>query len=135
MDNQLLNLVSTRTKWLTQRHGVLAQNVANADTPDFEAMDLRQIDLDDLHRLAGNKANRLSLARTHHAHVSGVPLAPLGALRPQDIEGFELSPDGNGVVVEEQVSKMAKTQLDYQLMTNIYRKNVEMYRTALGKGN
>ena len=133
MENRLFSLVSTRTSWLTQRYSVLAQNLANADTPKFEAKDLKELDFKGLNRLAGNADNRLHLRRTHEAHVQGSPLPPLGALRAREIEAFEIAPGGNSVVIEEQVEKLADTQLDYQLMTNIYRKHAEMFRTALGR--
>ena len=133
MQNQLFNIVSAKTSWLTQRHGVLAQNIANADTPSFEAKDLKKMDLDGLHRLAGNPTNRVRMTQTHPGHIQGRPMAPLGALRAQEADTFEIAPDGNSVVIEEQVSKMAENQMDYQLMTNVYRKHMDMARTALGR--
>jgi flagellar basal-body rod protein FlgB len=46
---------------------------------------------------------------------------------------YEVAPDGNSVVVEEQVIKVAETQMDYQLITNLYRKHVDMIKTAIGR--
>ena len=134
MQNLMFNLVNTRTKWLSQRHGVLAQNLANADTPRFEAKDLKALDLRGLQRLNRAGQNSFQLAQTHPAHVKGAPVSPMGALRAQEVDAFEIAPNGNSVVVEEQVSLMANNQLDYQLMNNIYRKSMEMMRTALGRG-
>jgi flagellar basal-body rod protein FlgB len=37
------------------------------------------------------------------------------------------------VVVEEQMIKVAETQMDYQLVTNLYRKHVDMIKTAIGR--
>ena len=45
----------------------------------------------------------------------------------------DLTADGNSVVVEEQMVKAAETQMDYQLVTNLYRKHVDMIKTAIGR--
>jgi flagellar basal-body rod protein FlgB len=37
-------------------------------------------------------------------------------------------------VLEEQLVKVAETQMDYQTMTNLYRKHMQMFRIALGRG-
>ena len=44
---------------------------------------------------------------------------------------WETSPSGNAVVIEEQLLKVSKTQLDYEAMANLYRKHMDMFRTAL----
>jgi flagellar basal-body rod protein FlgB len=45
---------------------------------------------------------------------------------------FEVAPDGNEVILEEQMAKSAQTALDHQLASNLYRKYVGMVRIALG---
>ena len=40
----LFQLISARLSWLSQRQGVLSQNIANADTPDYQPQDLRAAD-------------------------------------------------------------------------------------------
>jgi flagellar basal-body rod protein FlgB len=45
---------------------------------------------------------------------------------------YEAAPTGNSVVLEEQMMKLAETQMDYRLTTNLYRKNVELLKTAIG---
>ncbi|MBT7747468.1 MAG: flagellar basal-body rod protein FlgB, partial [Alphaproteobacteria bacterium] len=47
---------------------------------------------------------------------------------------YETSPDGNSVVLEQQLMKVTETKMDYELMTNLYRKHMGMLRTALGRG-
>jgi flagellar basal-body rod protein FlgB len=37
-------------------------------------------------------------------------------------------------VLEEQMTRMADAQHNYQLMTNLYRKNVDLLKMALGRG-
>ena len=46
---------------------------------------------------------------------------------------YEVAPDKNGVIIEEQMVKATKTQMDYNLMTNLSSKYGMMMRTALGR--
>jgi flagellar basal-body rod protein FlgB len=47
---------------------------------------------------------------------------------------YETAPSGNAVILEQQLIKNAETVTDYQLMTNLYRKHVSMFKMALGGG-
>ena len=42
-------------------------------------------------------------------------------------------PAGNAVVLEEQMMKVADTQIDYELTTSLYRKNIGFIKLALGR--
>ena len=46
---------------------------------------------------------------------------------------YEVEPDGNSVVLEEQMTKASDTQINYALMVNLYRDTADMIRTSLGK--
>jgi flagellar basal-body rod protein FlgB len=48
---------------------------------------------------------------------------------------YEVAPNNNAVIIEEQMVKANETQMDYNLMTNLMRKNIGMYYTALGRNN
>ena len=132
MTTELFALISARTRWLAQRHGVLTQNVANADTPDFRPRDLKPAEFGKLlGRSAEGRRARLPLALTQASHVAG------SGTRRQEIDsrrvdGYETAPAGNAVVLDEQLGKLAETQLDYELTTNLYRRQVGMLKTALG---
>jgi flagellar basal-body rod protein FlgB len=43
-DLPLLSMMKLRLQWLGERQQVLAQNVANADTPGYDAKDLKELD-------------------------------------------------------------------------------------------
>jgi flagellar basal-body rod protein FlgB len=38
------------------------------------------------------------------------------------------------VVLEEQMMKLSQTQADYNMVVNLYTKNVDMLKTAIGRG-
>ncbi len=125
----LFTLLSRRAEWLGARQGVLAQNIANADTPGFRPLDLVPFE----RALAATpRVPAPPLARTHGEHLPGTaPGRPNG---PHDrrVGAWETAPSGNAVVLEEQIQKVARTQLDHQLTTSLYTRHLGMIRTALG---
>ncbi|MDH3597136.1 MAG: flagellar basal body rod protein FlgB [Rhodospirillales bacterium] len=134
MDGKLsiFDALARRMAWLGQREQVLAQNVANADTPDYVPQDLAH---GPFARQLARRLAPVEPAATHPDHLRG---AEGRAERPADSEDqrerFETAPSGNAVVLEEQLIKVAETQMDYQTMTNLYRKHMQMIRMALGRG-
>lgn len=129
----LFQLLSARAGFLQARHAVLAQNVANADTPRYRPRDL--VEPDFLAALEGQTtaAAPVGLARTRADHLAGVPTTA-GGPRPQRIDGFEVAPAGNAVIVEEQIRLLGSAERGYQLATSVYGKYVAMMRTAIGTG-
>ena len=126
----LFSALTERFAWLAQRQEVLAQNVANADTPDYRPLDLDGSGFAAL--VAGSGSVRLATTQPGH----------LGAgLRPgedyqtvvADRQG-EVNTVGNAVVLDEELAQVAKTAADYQLTANIYQKHVALVKLALGRG-
>jgi flagellar basal-body rod protein FlgB len=128
----LFQLISARLGWLGQREVTLSQNIANADTPDYQPRDLRATDFARLVRTAQDPAQRVALARTDPGHQGGGPQASIGLRARAVASRYETTPDGNAVILEEQMAKATETALDYQLTSNLYRKYLGMIRIALG---
>ena len=126
----VLKMITTQMDWLNQRQKVISQNIANADTPDYVAHDLAPLDFADLARGQGTKLKMKVSSPQHIADPNGRD----GELRGKEDKKFTSEPSGNGVVLEEQAMLVSATQVDYELMTRLYRKHVGMLRTALGRG-
>ena len=45
---------------------------------------------------------------------------------------FEVTPEGNGVTIEDEMMKVTANQMDYQAVTTLYTKSLGLIRTALG---
>ena len=119
----LFSLLSNRMSWLSARQSVLAENVSNADTPNYVARDLRPLDFAALLR---DQEFALHPASTNSAHIS-----PRSGFRAEDAEAEGGTP--NGVVsIEQEMIRLSDTQVHYQTATNLYQKAVAMFRTALG---
>ena len=125
----LFEMLTRRMSWLSQRQEVLAHNIANADTPDFAARDPAPLDF----RRSLQDTGPVTLARTHAAHLGG-GAKPQAFRAAASRSRYETTPSGNGGVLEEQLMQVAETQVDYQLVTNLYRKHVDMIKVALGRG-
>jgi flagellar basal-body rod protein FlgB len=123
----LFRMISQQLRWLGQRQDVLAQNVANADTPGYQARDLEPIAFGDALR----QATAVRPAITQAGHLPGLPTDPPAA-ETKALVPWEVSPDGNGVVLEQQMTALAETQANHQMATELYRKQIAMLKTALG---
>ena len=123
---KLFDLMQSNLNYLSSRQTVLAQNIGNANTPGYEAKDVKKPDFAKL--LSGTHSS--GLATTNPAHISGTGFA--GGKKVIDSKSFEVSPTGNKVVLEDETMKMSQTGMEYQETTNLYRKMMEMLKTAIG---
>jgi flagellar basal-body rod protein FlgB len=129
----LLDVLRERMSWLSARQNVLSQNVAAADTPGYSAQDLKPLDFADLIKRATQPANLQSgLVTTDPNHIAiQSDTAPNFEAAPEtDANG---NPTGSAVSVEEEMMKVADTQVQYQAATNLYAKAIGMMRTAIDK--
>jgi flagellar basal-body rod protein FlgB len=125
----VFRMTTGKMGWLAERQRVLSQNVANSDTPKYQPKDLKAVDFKRLVQ----KSEGMQIARTHRDHRSlGSEGQKYQVEKSRD--PYETAPDGNAVILEEQLIKAAKTTADYELMTSLYRKHVNMFKIALGRG-
>jgi flagellar basal-body rod protein FlgB len=124
-DIPILSMLRTRLQWHQQRQRVLAENVANADTPGYRARDLAPPNFERMLQSAS-----VTLATTSPAHIaisSGTQFA----------EGndphYEARPRGNTVSHEDEMLKLAGNQMDYDAAASVYSHSLSMIKTAFGK--
>jgi flagellar basal-body rod protein FlgB len=128
----LFAAIAKRMDWLGQRQKVLADNIANSDTPGYVPRDLKDSDFS---KLLQKRSAPVEPTLTNAAHRPGtVPRAHPARPEAQK-RTYETAPSGNAVILEEQLIKVAKTQDDYQTMANLYRKHMDMFRMAVRGGN
>ncbi len=118
-----------KLSWLEQRQKLLSANIANANTPGYRASDLKEVRFSEvLHRSA--PATRV--AKTHPGHQE--PPSRLKGGEVYEVRSLETKRDGNSVQLEQQMVNLADSQMQHGMVTNLYRKHVDMLRTALGRG-
>jgi len=129
-DMSLFSMARQRMEWLGDRQAVLAQNIANADTPNYRPKDLKALNFE----RELQEVRQVNMRATAGNHLQGSVEKPdfrVEKLRGRDV--YEMNPNENGVVLEEQMIKVSDTQMNYQLASNIYHKNMTMLRTAIGQ--
>jgi flagellar basal-body rod protein FlgB len=122
-----LSALRTSMQWHQQRQRVLAENVANADTPNYQPRDLVRPTAEGL---AAGARPGLTMARTNPAHISFASDASFAADRKG---GLETRPSGNAVSLDEEMLKVAQNQMDYQAATSLYSRSLGLLKTAIGK--
>lgn len=86
-DLPLFGMLKTKMRWHQARQSVLAQNIANADTPGFRPSDLKPADMRT--SMQTPRAGGVTAALTHKAHIAG-PVLSGGAFGRTDNKGLSL---------------------------------------------
>lgn len=128
-DLSVFQALKTKMQWHQERQRVLSENVANSDTPGFVARDLKAPEFSDPGRRLG--VARVSQAVTRAGHMQAPNDGGFG--KGAKSAGFEITPDGNSVVLEEQMMKVTANQMDYQAATTLYSRGLDLLKTAIGK--
>ena len=132
LDNiPVLGALRSKLAWLTQRQEVLAENIANANTPDYRAQDLDEAKFQDF---VNNGAPRAQVRGRHAAHFDIGGTSGRLDLKAVETPGWESTPDGNSVVLEQQMMQVAQTQMEYQSAIGLYRKSMDLIRIAISSG-
>ncbi len=123
----MMQALKTRMHWHQSRQKVLAENVANADSPGFRPSDLRAPDIGRSGATGG-----VALAQTSAGHMG--PGGQRGGFDPTKAQRFETTPNGNAVNLEDEMMKVAQNQGDFQLAASLYSKGLGLMKIAIGKG-
>ena len=150
-DLPLLSMLKDRLGYLNDRQTLIAQNVANSDTPGYTPKDLTAFEA---HLPSGGAGGPLALAPvaaavTDPAHIAAPTFGTgmsgssasgsgvSGPWKPLTSPDSETRLDGNQVVLEEQMMKMNDARMNYNAAINFYQQSMNMLQTAIripGKG-
>lgn len=111
-------------QWLQTRQSLVSSNIANANSPGFRPLDLQPFSYADPNASLG-------LLTTSGGHLVGADAQVTSSTsRPLP---FETKPSGNAVSLEDEMTKLADIQLDYQMATQLYTKSLGLIKTAIGR--
>lgn len=124
----LFSMLRSRLDWLGDRQRLLAQNVANVDTPEYVPQDLKPFQLP----APGTSGVKLTLdaVRTAPAHMAATIHHATPRFKTRKVANSETTLDQNGVVLEEQMLKMNEARADYDAAISFYQKSMGMIRMA-----
>ncbi|WP_138472245.1 FlgB family protein [Poseidonocella sp. HB161398] len=110
------------------RQAVISQNMANADTPGYRAMDVRGFA--DTYR---STLGPLQLRTTRAAHFTS-PEIPGARFGVQAVERpGDASPNGNTVSLEQEMLNAVETRYSHDVALTAYRSGLNLLRTSLGR--
>jgi flagellar basal-body rod protein FlgB len=125
-DIPILSMLRTKMQWHQERQRVLADNVANSDTPNFRPHDLVEPNFDTMATTAATPM----LVRTDPGHQAG---SESDASYAHTSSGFQIRPAGNAVDHEGEMTKVAGNQMDFQAVSALYVKSLGLLKIAVGK--
>ena len=132
----LFGLMKSKLAYLSQRQAVIAQNIANASTPGYKTRDTVEPDFKKMMQDSSKgSAQKLQLAVTIGNHIAGIGSANQVARTMQVKNTGDTAPNGNNVVIEEEMAKMSMNQADYQKVIGMYGKMITMFKTAIGSAS
>ena len=121
---ELTRMAQGLSAYAGARLGVIARNVANADTPGYKAQDLP--DFADSYA-AGD---RTAMRATRSGHVG----APARETASSPIfSGGSASPNGNTVSLEMEMVKSVEARQSHDMALAIYRATSDVIRASLGR--
>jgi flagellar basal-body rod protein FlgB len=123
-DLPLFSVLRTRMHWHQERQRVLAENVSNANTPEYRPHDLAPPQFGRRPPPAA-----VSLMRTEGAYIA----AASTQFETARLGGYNVRPTGNAVNIEDEMIKVAGNQMDYQAVTTLYQRSLGLLKTAMGK--
>ena len=119
----LFALASQRTQWLSTRQSLIADNVANANTPGYQARDLPPFS-------AVLDHTQVSMATTDPAHMTPTQ-SDFDPARPEDEDGANATLSGNSVNLQDEMIKLGEVSREYSETTNIKKIFHQMMLSAL----
>ncbi|MGB9369979.1 MAG: flagellar basal body rod protein FlgB [Xanthobacteraceae bacterium] len=128
-DLPIFSMLRTRMNWHQERQRLLAENVANADTPGYRPRDLTPLDFG---RQVQQASGQLQLALTAPGHLGRAGAA--GSSFAVERSGkYDVKPMGNAVNLEDEMMKVAANQMDHQAAISLYSRSMGLLKTAIGK--
>jgi flagellar basal-body rod protein FlgB len=113
---KILDTMSAMAGHAAERHAVIANNVANADTPNFKAQDLQPF--------------------SEIFQASALGQKNIKSIQSQMIEmetGDISSPNGNTVSLEQQMMLSTENKANHDIALAVYKKSLNMMKMAIGK--
>lgn len=117
--------LNNRMNFLIARQAVIAGNIANADTPGYAAQDVEM-------KTNAVPTTPFAMAVTRASHLSASDGSFAGSTRSESYRFVQHN--GNAVRLDEEMIRQNETNLNYRLMTQLYSKQAQLQKMALGRG-
>ncbi|MGP1274205.1 MAG: flagellar basal body rod protein FlgB [Caulobacterales bacterium] len=129
-DIPVLGILRQALGYHSDRQRVIAENVANANTPGFVPDDIPQSEFE--RALSGAQGtSRVTLSATEAGHIQGHSSSGgSGAWRAMASPDSETTINGNAVVLEEQMVRSGENRMRFETALGLYQKSLALIRMA-----
>ena len=127
-DIGLVRMASALSSHSSTRQSLVAENIANADTPGYRARDLQEFS--EIAETDAVGARRMRATRP--GHIGGIN----GSLpmTPEEITAFGAeAPNGNNVSIEDQMMRATEVEHAHDLALGVYKNALDILRLGLGR--
>ncbi len=121
---EVMRMAQGMARHAAARQVVIAENIAQANTPGYQARDLPDF--------GTHYAQRSGLKATHPRHIDS-SATPLGARALLDPSAPFVSPNGNTVSLEREMIRSAHNRQAHDMALSIYGSARTILRTSLGR--
>lgn len=109
-----------------QRQAIIAQNVANADTPGYQARDLSPF--------AESFQKQHSVGFMRASRASHLNIGPAGGIETIEVKmNSARDPNDNSVSIEQQMLKAVDVKRQHDRAIAIYKSSLSIIRASLGR--
>jgi len=119
----VLQLASQSAQWLSARQALIANNVANANTPGYRAVDLQPFS-------AVLDATQVTMVATNPGHMTPTNDG-FAAARAVETDPSDETVSGNSVRLEQEMMNLGEVNRAYTMGTNIKRAIHQMMMSVL----
>jgi len=119
----LFELASQQARWLSARQVAVAENIANANTPGYKAMDVPPFD-------AVLNETGLTMTATNPGHIGADSTVP-DAVPLTEAPAWEVSHSGNTVSLDQELMKSGEVGTANSLNRTIVKVFNQMLMTSL----
>lgn len=131
INNRAVNVLERSLDAASLRQKVLANNIANIDTPNFKRSDVSF----EQTLQAALSGDALSGRRTHERHI------PIGAGKLEEVKPHvfqekhtSMRQDGNNVDIDDEMTKLAVNQLQYNALIQRINGTFSKLKYAISEG-
>ena len=118
----LFELASHRTQYLSSRQQLIAGNVANANTPQYAAQDLKPF--------SAVLDQQFTMTTTNPAHITP-PETELAADRQTDSDAADSTISGNSVNLQDEMMKLGEVSRDSSMANSVKKIFHQMMMSSL----
>ncbi len=122
---ELFQTAGAMARHAGSRQAVVAQNIANADTPNFRALEMSSF----AKTVEQNPATSMKATRASHLNGGAAAQAQVNPTESR----AEPAPNGNSVSIEDEMLRSVEVSREHSRALAIYRHGMTVLRTTLGR--